>query len=82
MTRFQTLILFRELLRDAAIMKSAQDDPSGLQTQYLVDQEQLMKNIEAELDKGRVTYCNWCPDPEHPDPLSHPDGDLEHSNPN
>ncbi len=25
-----------------------------------------------------VEFCNWCPDPHHPDPACHPDGGLEH----
>lgn len=25
-----------------------------------------------------VKYCNWCDDPEHPDPVHHPDGTVEH----
>ena len=51
MTKKQVLELLRELLRTAFQAHTDQDDVSGYSTIYLVDQEQLMRNIEVELEK-------------------------------
>ena len=50
------LEMLQELLRTAVISETDPDDISGCNTRYYVDQEQLMKNIETELDKCPV--CN------------------------
>jgi hypothetical protein len=51
MSKREILKLLRDLLRDATIAETHPDDWSGCNTRYYVDQEQLMKNIEAELEK-------------------------------
>ena len=51
MSEEDILKMLRELLRDAVTSRSSPDDPSGLSTTYLVDQEQLMRNIEDRLEK-------------------------------
>jgi hypothetical protein len=50
-TRLGMLILLRDLLRDASISHTDPDDHSGCNTRYYVDQEQLLRNIEAEILK-------------------------------
>ncbi len=51
MPRREVLLMLRELFRDAARSHTDPDDQSGISTTYTVDQEQLMRNIEAELEK-------------------------------
>ena len=51
MTKQDVLLLLQELLRDAVISQTDPDDQSGCNTQYYVDQEQLMDNIHKELEK-------------------------------
>lgn len=51
MTRVEILIMLRQLFRTAVIMQTASDDPSGLATKYLVDQEQLMANLESAIEE-------------------------------
>ncbi len=48
--RAEIIGLIRDLFRDAVLTRSAPDDPSGLYTTYLVDHEQLMRNIESKLE--------------------------------
>jgi len=31
--------------------------------------------------RAKVLTCGWCPDPRHPDPARHPDGDALHVEP-
>ncbi len=52
MTKVEILQMFLELVRTAAIRKTDPDDYSGCNTVYFVDQEQLMKNIEHEIDSS------------------------------
>lgn len=56
MNKRDILLLLRELLRDASIMQSDPDDASGCNTRYYVDQEQLMRNIEAALEHPESLY--------------------------
>lgn len=51
MTKKEVLELLRDLIQNATISHTDPDDWSGLSTYYMVDQEQLLKNIEAELEK-------------------------------
>ncbi len=51
MSRHEVLLLLQDLLRNSVVSKTDPDDYSGTSTVYLVDQEQLMKNIEAEIEK-------------------------------
>jgi len=51
MTEAQVLKLLYTLVKDAAIMQTDPDDLSGLNTKYFVDQEQLLRNIEAKLEE-------------------------------
>ncbi len=43
-------MLLRELFRSASVTITAPDDPSGVNTKWLVDHEQLMANIEDEIE--------------------------------
>lgn len=51
MNKEEVLKLLQHLLRTAYLSKTDPDDHSGCNTIYYVDQEQLMRNIEAELEK-------------------------------
>lgn len=54
MTRIEireVLELLKEVLSDASILQTADDDPSGIRSKYLVDHEQLMKNIEDKIER-------------------------------
>lgn len=51
MTKKEVLELLLELIRNATISHTDPDDYSGCNSTYYVDQEQLMKNIESELNK-------------------------------
>lgn len=51
MSKKEVLELLRELLRDAYISETDPDDMSGCNTRYYIDQEQLLKNIEHELEQ-------------------------------
>jgi hypothetical protein len=51
MNKKEILKMLLELIRDAGISRTDPDDWSGCNTTYYVDQEQLMKNIEVELEK-------------------------------
>ena len=54
MSKLEFLELLRELVRDAVTVgRSDPDDWSGLHTQYLVDQEQFMKNIETAIEREK-----------------------------
>lgn len=53
MTKVEVLELLQELFRNSVISVTQPDDPSGLSTQWLVDQEALLANIERELEKER-----------------------------
>lgn len=44
------LEMLLELVRDAVVYRSDPDDHSGCNTTFLLDQEQLMRNIEARLE--------------------------------
>lgn len=59
MKKRKILQMLRELLRDAIHTQTQPDDASGLGTRYFVDQEQLMKNIEYELEQTAPhdPYC-------------------------
>jgi hypothetical protein len=50
-SKVEVLTLLQELFRTAVLTRSVPDDPSGLSTTYLVDQEQLMRNLEDALEK-------------------------------
>lgn len=51
MSKREILEMIRELLRTAYLSHTDPDDQSGCSTKYFVDQEQLMRNIEAELEE-------------------------------
>ncbi len=51
MNKLAVLKLLRELFSNAVISETDPDDMSGLSTKYYVDQEQLLKNIEAEIER-------------------------------
>jgi hypothetical protein len=53
-SKVEVLTLLQELFRTAVVTRTVPDDPSGLSTTYLVDQEQLMRNLEDALDKARA----------------------------
>ncbi len=51
MTKLDTLLLLQELFKNAVVSETAPDDPSGISTVYLVDQEQLMRNLETAIEE-------------------------------
>lgn len=51
MEKLEILRMLRELLRDATYSHTDPDDLSGLSTVYYVDQERLMRNIEADIEE-------------------------------
>lgn len=51
MTKREVLELLRDLVSDAICINSDPDDWSGIHTQYLVDQEKFLENIETEISK-------------------------------
>jgi hypothetical protein len=60
MSKLEILNLLQELMRDAVISKSDRSDPSGCNTLYLVDQEQLMKNISSAIDDEMRAQKGGC----------------------
>lgn len=51
MTKLEVLELLKDLVSDAIHINSDPDDWSGIYTQYLVDQEKFLENIETEISK-------------------------------
>lgn len=51
MRKLEILELLRELFREAIIAKTEPNDISGCSTEYFVDQDLLMNNIEQEISK-------------------------------
>lgn len=51
MTKLDVLKLLRSLVEDAFILRSDPDDASGLNTEYFLDQDQLLSNIQTEIEK-------------------------------
>ena len=51
LTRLAVLRGLQELLRDAVFSSTDPDDRSGCDTRYLVDQEQLMKNLQDAINR-------------------------------
>jgi hypothetical protein len=51
MSKFEILVMLKELLRTAVVSKTDPEDASGCNTIYLVDQERLIRNIEVEMEK-------------------------------
>lgn len=51
MSKKEILLLLQELLRNAYYAYTDEQDASGISTKYYVDQEQLLKNINDELEK-------------------------------
>lgn len=51
MSKSEVLDLLLKVLYRTGIGRTAPDDPSGISTVYVVDHEQLVKNIETELEK-------------------------------
>ena len=49
MTKLEVLKLLRYLLSDASIGHTDPEDHSGLNTDWYVDHDKLMKNIEDEI---------------------------------
>ena len=53
MDKLTVLNMIKELFENAVITKTADNDPSGYHTSYLVDNEQLMRNLDEKIQEAR-----------------------------
>jgi head-tail adaptor len=62
----------------ATSMLWVERQPTDEMTLTLKATGRTIELTRRDIHAPKVEFCNWCADPHHPDPKSHPDGRVEH----